>query len=435
LIPERLPEELIMRVDKKIYTDIIFVLLIIYGISITLSISVTNIVLGLLIISCLIRFILEKRFFCSLEGLPLLFLFIYRIIWVKNLSNWLKCLEYYGGKFWDHLPYFIIPNLRVKKIKIIIYVTLVVASLTALFGIVQFFGDFDYPFMERQFVEGHSFLGLNFRNRLHSGGYYSIITIVSFVFFCYFKENRKTKFAFFVFSLLNFIAVLLTFARTYYVATLLTISIILLRKRLKWLIIGSVLISILFFAPLKISHEIRDRVVSIVDTKQNPSNVERLWMWKTALKIIKKHPFIGGGYGSWSKEVEGYFKNEKGEEPLLWLINYYGGNSVDEETHLLEVFKGDPHNAYLKVTVESGLIGLVLLLLFWIGNSIASFLRARLLEKGTVLYTLNVAVGYSIIMLLIGAFFEHNLTTARLLLPITFLMGLSYVKSEVEDRK
>ena len=414
--------------DKKEYADIVFVLLIIYGISTTLSIAVTNIVLGLLLMVALIKFISGKKFFYSLEGLPLLFLFFWRAARTFfNPSNWFK----YGGKFWDHLPYFIIPQFKLKRIKIIIYITLAVASLTALLGVLQFFGGFNYPFLKMQFVRDHMFFGLNFRNRLHTGGYYSIITIVTFVFFCYSNESRKMKIVLLAVSLLNFVAVLLSLTRTYYVATSLAIFIILLRKKLKWLILGAGLISILFFAPLRISYELKERVASIFTTKQNSSNMERLWMWKTALIIIKKHPIIGVGYGNWSNEVETYFEKDKGQEPLLWIITRYRKVGVDEQM-ILSVFKGHPHNAYLNVAVEGGLVGLALFLIFWAGNSIAAFSRARLAEKGTVLYALNIAVGYSIIMLLIGAFFENNLTTARLLLPITFLMGLSYMKFEKE---
>lgn len=418
-------------IDKKIYTDTVFVLLIIYGISTTLSIAATNVILGLLFILFLINFISKKKFFYSLEGLPLLYLFFWRAMRVSfNPSNWFK----YGGKFWAHLPYFIISQFKVKKIKIIIYVTLAVASLTALLGIIQFFGGFNYPFLKLQIIRDDMFLGLNFRNRLHSGGYYSIITIISFVFFCYSNENKKTKIVLLIFSLLNFVAVLLTHTRTYYIAVLLTILlIVLLKKNWKWFIYGTVLVSILFFAPLKISHVLRNRVASIFDTKQNISNMMRLWMWKTALNVIKEQPIIGVGYRNWQYEVEKYFEKEKGQEPLLWIITRLRKSGVDEES-ILSTLKGHPHNAYLNVAVEEGLIGLTLFLLFWVGNSIAAFLRARLVKNENVLYTLNIAVGYSIIMLLFGAFFENNLTTARLLLPITFLMGLSYMKFEQEGK-
>ena len=411
-----------LRVDKKIYADIIFVLLVIYGLSTALSIAITNIILGLLLLIVLINLVSGKKFFFTWEGLPLLFLYFWRGMRVSfNPSDWIK----YGGKFWAHLPYFIVPQLNVKKIKVIIYSTLVVASFVVLLGILQYIFSFNYPFLKNQPLENGRFIGLNFRNPLHTGGYYSIIAIVSFIFFCYSNENMKIKVGLFILALLNFVAVGLNSSRTYYVAILATVLLILLRKKIKWFILGTGLIFLLFIGIFKYSFSIKSRIISIFDTKENLSNVERLWMWKTALKIMKNHPIIGVGYKNWGKEVEVYFEKEKEQYPLLWIIsrNYKGGNN---EKDVLSTFKGHPHNTYLNVGVSEGLIGLILFVLFWFGNSIMAFKRARLAEKGSVMYTLNLAVGYSIIMLLIAGFFENNLTTARILLPITFLMGLSY---------
>lgn len=420
------------RVDKKIYTDIVFVLLIIYGISTALSIAATNFILGLLFVFALINLVSGKKFFSAWEGLPLLFLFFWRGLRVSfNPSNWIR----YGGKFWDHLPYFIIPQLNVKKIKTIIYSTLVVASFVVIMGILQYIFNFNYPFLKEQqpFTYGR-FIGLNFRNPLHTGGYYSIIAIVSFIFFCYSGENTKIKVGLFILTLLNFAAVGLNSSRTYYVAILPTVVSILLRGKIKWLILGSGLIFLLFISIFKYSNNIKNRITSIFDTKENLSNVERLWMWKTALKIMKNHPVIGVGDGNWAKEVEIYFQKEKEQYPLLWIISraYKAGLS---EKDILSVYKGHPHNTYLNVGVSEGLIGLILFVLFWLGNSIMAFKRARMAEKGSVMYALNLAVGYSIIMLMIAGFFENNLTTARILLPITFLMGLSYKTCPDENQE
>ncbi|MFH1541085.1 MAG: O-antigen ligase family protein [Elusimicrobiota bacterium] len=414
------------RIDKKKYTDVVFILLIIYGVSTSLSIAVTNIILGLLILIVLINFVLGKKFFSTWEGLPLLYLYFWRALRVFfNLSNWVK----YGGKFWAHLPYFIIPQLNVKKIKIIIYSTLSVASFIAILGILQYIFNFNYPFLKNQPFVNCRFIGLNFRNALHTGGYYSIIATVSFVFFCCSKENTKIKICLFILTLINFVAIGLNYSRTYYVAILATGLLILLREKIKWLIFGTGLVFLLFIGIFKYSYTLKNKVTSIFDTKENLSNVMRLWMWGTALKIMKEHPIIGVGYGNWEKEVKIYFENEKEQYPLLWIISrsYKVGRS---EKGILNVFKSHPHNTYLNVGVSEGLIGLILFVLFWFGNSIMAFKRARMTEKGSTTYALNLAVGYSIIMLMIAGFFENNLTTARILLPITFLMGLSYTDTD-----
>jgi len=403
----------------------IFILLVLFGISTSVSIAATNFLLGLLFLLFIMNWVKTKKVFYSIEGLPLLFLFCWRGL--RGLSSlyhhayWLK----YCGKFWDHIPYFVIPNVKTKKTRYIIYITLFIASFIALLGIIQFFLKFEYPFLPLQpFREGH-FLGLNFVNRMHTGGYYGIITGFCLVFFCFLAEDKKLKYIFLICFLINISAVLLAQARTYYVAIGLTVFLILLAKSVRWFLLGSCLVIIAAFGVFQLNPQFKNRFVSIFNTKDNMSNLERLWMWDVSLRIIKKQPLTGVGYKNWKTEVENYFEREKEKNPLVWLISRSRRNGVSEQD-ILSALKAHPHNAYLNVAVDDGIIGLILFLLFWIGNLVQAFRRAKKNIHGSLSYALNMAVGFSITMLLIGGVFENNLTTARLLLPMTFFIGLSY---------
>lgn len=400
-----------------------FFSLLLYGISTSVSISATNFFLGIIFILFLINCIKKRKIFYTPEGVSMIFLFFWRGIRViSHPTAWFK----FGGKFWDHFPYYLIPNLPVRKIKTIVYATLFVATLISLLGILQIFSGFNYPFLPNPIVSSEGeFVGLNFGFRMHSGGYYSIIAVISLVFFCFLKENWKIRIFLFLCSLLNILAVLLAQARTYYVALGLIILLIFLKKNIRWFIFGSLLVVFITIGLFQLRPSLKNRFVNIpdqlFDTKRDQSNMMRFWMWKTSFQMIKKH-FLGGvGFENWQEEIVKYWERDKGTTRR---------QGIEDDT-LLETIQTHPHNSYLNVAVEDGLIGLVLFLFFWIGNTIQAFRRAKKLPNGRLMYTLNLAVGFSILMLMLGSFFECNLTTARLLLPITFFMGLSYLPEKV----
>lgn len=400
-----------------------FLFLLLYGISTSVSISATNFLLGFLFILFLVNRVRKKNFFYTREGVSMLLLFFWRAISVFFYPIYSFKL---GGKFWDHLPYYFIPNLLVRKVKIVIFATLFVATLISLMGVLQIFFGLNYPFLPKQLLSSNGeFIGLNFGFRMHSGGYYSIIAVVSLTFFCFLKANWKTKIFLLLCSVINILAVLLTQARTYYFALGLIIFLVFLKKNLRWFILGSSLLILTTIGLFQNRPDLKNRLVSIIDTKTNISNLVRLWMWKTSLRIIKEHPLIGIGFENWQEEVVKYFEKDKGKYPLNWII----ANSRDEK-YYLQAIQCHPHNSYLNVAVEDGIIGLVLFLFFWVGNTVQAFRRAKELPVGSSMYTLNLAVGFSLLMLMLGSFFEYNLSTARLLLPITFLMGLSYLPED-----
>jgi len=303
-----------------------------------------------------------------------------------------------GGKFWDHLPYYLIPNLAIRKGKILIYATLFTATLISFMGILQAFFRFEYPFLPSQLLnkEGE-FVGLNFGFRMHSGGYYGIITVFCLVFFCFFKENWKLRIFLFFCFILNILAVFLAQARTYYLALGLVLPLIFLRKGNWWLIFGTYLLIVSIAGLLDYRPELEKRFLSMVTVEKDMSAQSRLWMWKTSLKMIKKRPLAGIGFENWQEEVVKYWEKEKGEYPLAWTIAQLEKEGI-EEKYILRPLQSHPHNSYLNVAVEDGLIGLTLFLLFWVGNLVQAFRRAKKSPKGSLRYTLNLGVGFSLIM-------------------------------------
>ncbi len=79
----------------------------------------------------------------------------------------------------------------------------------------------------------------------------------------------------------------------------------------------------------------------------------RIMFWHTTLSIIPKYPILGVGTAGFDKAY---------------------ANEVVEKTGLAGILTGDPHNQYLKIMVEHGLVGLIvfLSLLYMVARQLAS---------------------------------------------------------------
>ena len=71
---------------------------------------------------------------------------------------------------------------------------------------------------------------------------------------------------------------------------------------------------------------------------------QRIEMYGNTLRLIKDHPFFGGGTGS----IEGEYTNLIKDNPSVYIRKV-----------------NNPHNQYLMTTQELGLLGLFMLVLFW----------------------------------------------------------------------
>jgi O-antigen ligase len=78
---------------------------------------------------------------------------------------------------------------------------------------------------------------------------------------------------------------------------------------------------------------------SMTDVERNLSNLERINRWVAAINIIKAHPFLGVGYGTYAVQYE-HFRERRLETPV-------------------SNFSGSAHNDYLQFWAEAGIPGIV----------------------------------------------------------------------------
>jgi O-antigen ligase len=86
--------------------------------------------------------------------------------------------------------------------------------------------------------------------------------------------------------------------------------------------------------------EIKSEIQIAEIKKENTSSGERMEFWKNTVTLIKRHPFFGGGTGSQMTEYE----------------------TISDDKKVLLKNGSNPHNHYLLMTQELGLVGLIALL-------------------------------------------------------------------------
>lgn len=198
-------------------------------------------------------------------------------------------------------------------------------------------------------------------------------------------------------------AVFLSLARTYWLGIGAGTLLILWRKGRRavtlLVLLGAVGAGILFWAG---PPAVRNRLTSIWD-RSNPSNVERLCLWKVALDMWGERPVVGWGPAVFEKAAEPYKK------PYASKIHYPGHEGFRTKSHC--------HNLFLQILVESGAVGLLLFILFLLA-------LVRDIRGGAFSVLQTAALG-ALATFLAGGIFEFNGGDAEVSTLFFFVAGLA----------
>jgi len=160
--------------------------------------------------------------------------------------------------------------------------------------------------------------------------FYLIMPIALSLFIFLTGEKKKINYLFYLIPLFGYITVLsLTYTRGAWLAFIILIFIIgVLRYRL--FLISFFIIIFFFYIGIE---PINNRVNDLLKNNPDSSISWRINLWKNGMKYISEKPLLGYGTGT-SKEL---ILKKRGPQ--------YGSS--------------DPHNDYLKITLENGFLGLV----------------------------------------------------------------------------
>ena len=231
---------------------------------------------------------------------------------------------------------------------------------------------------------------------------FAALAMAAFFFSTSFSFELK-RWYFVVLSVLSFLAVVGTFARSMWLSFALGIPIFAFTRSRKF---GTIVVSltlVLVVGGMLAVPTLRHRVGSILDLGQNET---RLNLWKTAVKISEANPIMGVGEDNWDLVFDRYR-----------LDGYY-----DTIVH--------PHNDYLTVLVSSGVPGLLAFLSTWAVILMTGIKSARMMKSKT-LRAVAWGGAFSLMGLLVGAMFQNYYGTFINCLEWWFVTGLLMTAAKI----
>lgn len=278
----------------------------------------------------------------------------------QKLSNFFSYdfLRYDGGFFFCYLPFFIflVPFFSYKKVLLFFsHILFFVFSLFAVIGFFEFLsGNYFLMIRVDDIYVGPMFIALN-NSHNATGAVYCIVCIFLLAFFL--LSDKYLKIAYGGMLIINFIALFLTKSRgsligfivgSVFVIIILSKSIIRFLKNIIILIV--VLIPIVFFT------NTFGRIMEIF-RRTDLNSLTRLVLWDRALYLFKQSPIIGIGFARFNDVIWHY-----NTVPLVGKPNF-----ISLFTEPVFIFhSGDAHNTYLQYLAETGILGLSLVMFFWV---------------------------------------------------------------------
>jgi Lipid A core - O-antigen ligase and related enzymes len=354
----------------------------IFAFSIPVSFVPAEFAIGIAFIGWLLEGILNRRWQYYPTGfyIPLLFYLVWNILASSISPRPAHSLWALADNEWPmFIMLFMLSTIDdINVLKRMLHLWLFTASIAAAYGIWQTFSGIQF---HRSGVM--SPMGNYFRATGFNGFYLTYAGFMMSVFFvglCIsFHSGLNHRWKYTLVTLMSFMAVLGTFARSIWLSFAVAIPIFgfMKGKRLGSIVTTGFLIIVLFcliFIPA-----IRERAFSIVIPSENQT---RLNLWRTTINISKDFPLTGIG----EDNFDYYFDTYKVE-------GYYDAT-------------GHPHNDYLNVLVNSGIPGLLAFLSMWIIIIWIGFKTAQD-SKNPFLRELALGSTLAIIGFMVGGIFQN----------------------------
>lgn len=245
---------------------------------------------------------------------------------------------------------------------------------------------------------------------MHAGGLFmmGVIAAASIVAYRFKNENgdHTPKFLYVGGLIIISVGLLFTFTRGSWIAAGIGLAVLtfLTDKR----VFGGLLILLVLTGALAWNTSFMHRLKSSFYLKDNTSQMERIYMWKAGLKIIKDRPIFGIGTANLEKIYPSY-KDARAVEPNA----------------------GHVHNNLLQIAIIDGLPGLVAFL--WIFVAFWIELYKGIKKANNAVFKYALIGGFSIsIAFFINGFFEYNFFSSQPALAFWYLMGVCMAAIKLE---
>ena len=325
-----------------------------------------------------------------------------------------------GNFFFCYILFFIfaIPFLDYKRLARLYFIFIFsVFTAFSFLGIIEYFlGKWSLMVWTDPYA-GKIFHALNFAHNA-TGSVYAIVCIFALVFFLKEKIN-KLKLLYLFILFINLIALFITKSRGSYLGFILgAIFILWLHYRSIKKFFKAFGIMVLISLPLIFVTGIYKRILQIFDLKGAPT-VIRLELWDRAWYLFSQSPIFGIGFGRFNDifSIDRNIFNIERLKGYPGIVTYYANQSFYfDSSHI--------HNSYLQFLTETGIIGIGLLILFWI-LCLVKIIKSYLDLKDKFTKKVYLSSAGSIITLLALSLSENYLSATTIMIPLSILTSLA----------
>lgn len=234
-----------------------------------------------------------------------------------------------------------------------------------------------------------------------------ILFIFPLVLFMIFASDKAySRRPYYVVSLILLVLLFLTFSRSGLISFFMGALALFFTKKIRQIlwIIGFTILILAFIFYFLASSPALNRYTTLMSGLKDPSSQAHFNAWVGAVEMIKDHPICGIGAGMWDRYVAHYVPTQN--------INFMMKGNKWAKGYIV-----DPHNIYLTVYLETGLIGF----LFWVSLQIILIIfTVNILQNNPNDLMFSLGLTY---LIFIMANAIHSLSTSDLLLNGLFMYG------------
>jgi putative inorganic carbon (HCO3(-)) transporter len=306
---------------------------------------------------------------------------------------------------WLLLVFFLVVNniREEEKVGKLLFILISVSALVGIYAVWQHYSGVDLYRNRMLEPRGEVFISTGlFDHHLTFGGYWMLVLLLAAVVYLGQKRSGFIRMVDLVAPLILGISLIFSYARSAWFGALMGALGFAFLKGGKYIIFFVSFVVLLFLLVYFLEPTIWERVTEIDLSPDNPEST-RIRLWLTSLNMIKDRPVWGIGLGNFGQ----FFDKYKVE------------GIYDATCH--------PHNDYLNVGVNSGLLGLLAYLSIWV-----VFLRStykKMKGGGNNRFGRSVQMGgmVAVIAFLFAGLFQCYYTDAEVNMLIMLILGLTTV--------
>jgi putative inorganic carbon (HCO3(-)) transporter len=337
---------------------------------------------------------------------------------VSDLSsaNYMKCWLYFLLWAEYFLIYFLILDLvkTDKEIKIIFALLIAAAVISVLSAIYQHIIGSPLHSIGVVTATGKTYYRLATPFGFYSNHFGAYLLILLSMLFHFYFISKKRIYLVLIFPIL--FVLFFTFSRASFLGFIILVATLAIqlkehRKKILVFTLSMAIISLIIFTPVFLRWTKKAPVIRGGRIILEHNIVERLSQWEAALNRFMKYPLIGKGFHTYA------YRN------VDYISNFGKVKTIDH-----------PDNTYVKLLIESGVLGLLAFLMFVyrIFYFSKNALKCQISDDLRTYILINIS---ALICLMITMMFETMFTVGRVTGPFFVLLGLTVIKARMESIK